>query len=145
MSQKVTRPVTSGAGKVQVGETSTLMVTDSPRRPCRLCADGDRPLVTVGSSRWWDQCANCRGVPGEPPYDSTDLARSYALGALHERARVERAAAADHEHRQTWARLGQRASADRRQELLRLFEHCAEEFHQREFGRAYVPFTGVAE
>lgn len=34
-----------------------------PRRPCRVCGRHDaRPVVPIGSSRWWDLCALCTGV-----------------------------------------------------------------------------------
>lgn len=71
----------------------------------------------------------------------SDLARSYALGAQDERKRVEREAAVDHEHAQAWARLGERASEARRQQLLRLFRACAEDFAERS-GHAYVEYRG---
>jgi hypothetical protein len=75
----------------------------------------------------------------EKLYDATDLASWYQLGIEHER---ERAAGAEVEHEQAWRQLGERISEARRQEMLRTFARCAEDFHRRELGRGYVPFTG---
>jgi hypothetical protein len=32
-----------------------------PRRPCRICRRGTRPLVEIGSSHGWDVCWRCYG------------------------------------------------------------------------------------
>lgn len=51
----------SGEGGEQVGQTSSQS-TDAAdiRQPCRACKrPNTRPLVPVGSSRWWDLCHRC--------------------------------------------------------------------------------------
>lgn len=56
--------VASGAASEQISgiqqNKSTVIVTDISRRPCRMCRRPDvRPVVPIGSSRWWDVCARC--------------------------------------------------------------------------------------
>lgn len=64
MSETRNRPgVTSGAASDQVGEIQQHQPTalaDIRCRPCRVCRRPDaRPVVPIGSSRWWDVCARC--------------------------------------------------------------------------------------
>lgn len=74
----------------------------------------------------------------ENRYTSRDLAHWYALGVQHEH---ERAAGADYEHSQAWAKLGERHSQARRGQLLRLFRTCAEDLAER-MGRTYREYRG---
>jgi hypothetical protein len=65
-------PVTGSAGlnKVVLDETGALSsittpadTATPPRRPCRVCKrPGARPVVPIGSSRWWDLCPRCTRV-----------------------------------------------------------------------------------
>lgn len=75
----------------------------------------------------------------ETRYTATDLAHWYAVGIQHERERI---ASADYEHTQAWARLGEQLSEARRQQLLRLFRTCAEDFHERMSSRPYREHRG---
>lgn len=63
-------------------------------------------------------------------YTLEDLAYWYARGA-----------AAQLEHERTWTRLGEHASEGRRQQMMRLFRTCAEDFAER-MGRDYVEYRG---
>lgn len=108
------------------------MSDENSRPACDGAAD---QILATSHSVTDDRAVN------ETCYTARDLARWYELGVQHER---QRAAGADREHAAVWARLGEQVSQDRRQQLLRLLEQKAHEFHERELGRAYVPFTGVA-
>lgn len=59
MNRHETRPVSSGAGNEEVDETGTSITPPADRRPCRLCGRRTRPIVTLGSSAWWDCCWPC--------------------------------------------------------------------------------------
>lgn len=74
-------------------------------------------------------------------YTAADLDQAYHRGIADER---ERAAAAGHEADLSWRRTAEEIYRDRKAEMLRLFEKCAHEFHERELGRPYVPFKGVS-
>lgn len=65
----------------------------------------------------------------------------YLLGVQHER---ERAEAADHHAALYWGRTAEQVERDRHAEMMQVYLECAESFHQRELGRPYREFKGVA-
>jgi hypothetical protein len=74
-------------------------------------------------------------------YTASDLAHYYELGVAHER---ERAAAAGHEADISWRPDAAAAYSNAKAYRLRQFEECAHRFHERELGKPYVEFQGVA-
>lgn len=86
----------AGAGRTP----SIAHATDTrthPRRPCRACKRPDsRPVVPIGSSRWWDLCYRCAGrvsrayaalggaaADGVVLVDLAELPDQYLLGHLN--------------------------------------------------------------
>lgn len=62
-------PMTESAGfpetALEAGTSRVTRTADTTqhRRPCRVCARPNaRPVVPIGSSRWWDLCHRCARV-----------------------------------------------------------------------------------
>lgn len=67
-------PVTSGGAQETAGQHVEPIVTPTPdRRPCRICRKRSRPLVPVGSSRWWDLCHRCARGASRPYLDAPNV------------------------------------------------------------------------